>query len=227
VVGIIVVLMLATGMLSLSLAQVVEGKLPAQATAAGLILLLGSVFFLNIFYYVFFELTTNGQSQGKRIVGLRVIHDGGQSLGASASLTRNISRVIDFLPGPYLVAFISALISSKGQRVGDLIAGTVVIRHAASSMPLRPFPQQAYSSLPQVTHHFERLDLVQLGPEAFHILDEFYRRGPQLTQKQREQIQTQLLEDIGKQMSKNNLAIESNEVFLKELYLALREHLEA
>ena len=56
------------------------------------------VFALFWGYYMVFEVTTNGQSPGKRALGLRVIKDGGYPIGLADSAIRNLVRVVDFLP---------------------------------------------------------------------------------------------------------------------------------
>lgn len=223
----IVVLMLSTGAISISLVDVVDGKLPAQIGMTTLILLLGSIFVLNIGYFIFFEWMTNGQSIGKRAVGLRVVHDGGQALSPSASFIRNVSRVVDFLPGPYVVGLLSALISSKGQRIGDFIAGTIVIRHEAASMPKRPFAGLNYSGLQNAHYSFGNEELGQLGPKGFQILDEYFQRCDQLDADLRDQLERSVSDNLQQHVGLSKFSVDDHHrsLFLKELYLALREHL--
>jgi uncharacterized RDD family membrane protein YckC len=79
-------------------------------------------------YFVLFEMLFGGRSPGKRLAGLRVVLAGGQPVGALASLLRNLLRVVDFLPVVYTFASVLILATSRNQRLGDLAAGTVVIR---------------------------------------------------------------------------------------------------
>ena len=80
-------------------------------------------------YFLFFEIRLRGQTPGKRALGIRVVREGGLPLGVSHSLIRNLLRIVDSLPPPLcIVGAASVLATPKGQRLGDLAAGTVVIR---------------------------------------------------------------------------------------------------
>ena len=82
-------------------------------------------------YYVLFEGLMDGQTPGKRIHHLRVVREGGFSVGFAASAVRNLVRILDMQPlFLYLVGFGSILVSKRGQRLGDLVAGTIVVREA-------------------------------------------------------------------------------------------------
>ncbi len=90
-------------------------------------------------YYVLFEGLWDGQTPGKRRVGLRVVRDGGYSITFGASAVRNIVRVIDLQPGAlYGVGMLSAVFSASGKRLGDYAAGTLVVRERAISIPMSP-----------------------------------------------------------------------------------------
>lgn len=88
-------------------------------------------------YYMVFEIVTNGQSPGKYALGLRVIKDGGYPITFSDSAIRNLVRLADFLPSFYGVGLIVMLFSPNWQRLGDLAAGTLVVKtprkHSLSS----------------------------------------------------------------------------------------------
>lgn len=79
-------------------------------------------------YDVAFEVLASGRTPGKRWNGLRVVRSEGQPIGFLASATRNLLRLIDWLPSMYLVGIISIFATSKNQRLGDIVAGTVVVR---------------------------------------------------------------------------------------------------
>ncbi|HEX3722759.1 MAG TPA: RDD family protein [Nitrolancea sp.] len=85
-------------------------------------------FFVIAGYYVFFEAFWNGQTPGKRWLGIRVIREGGYPLNFSTSLIRNLVRLIDFLPSYYIVGIIVMFIDAKSRRLGDLAAGTLVVK---------------------------------------------------------------------------------------------------
>lgn len=79
-------------------------------------------------YYLFFELTWNGQSPGKRRLGIRVIRRDGTPITLVESLVRNLVRAVDFLPGGYGVGIVTMFIHPQACRLGDLAAGTLVVR---------------------------------------------------------------------------------------------------
>ena len=107
-------------------------------------------FFLVFFVYdVAFEVLASGRTPGKRLVGLRVVRTGGQPVGFVASAIRNVLRLVDALPGVYLVGIVSILATKRNQRLGDLAADTVVARAPRKAPPRRdPFTTPAAAALP-------------------------------------------------------------------------------
>jgi uncharacterized RDD family membrane protein YckC len=88
-----------------------------------------SVAFAIIFFYdVLFEVLGGGRTIGKRAAGLRVVRSGGRPINLTRSALRNILRIIDILPGFYGVGMAVIFATPHNQRVGDLAAGTLVIR---------------------------------------------------------------------------------------------------
>jgi len=80
------------------------------------------------FYHLFFEFVWNGQTPGKRRVGIRVVQTNGMPLSASAVLVRNLVRLFDFFPVFYGAGLVVMFASKNAQRLGDMAAGTVVVR---------------------------------------------------------------------------------------------------
>ncbi len=83
-------------------------------------------------YYVFFEAFWHGQTPGKRWIGIRVIREGGRPLTFSASMIRNVIRLIDFLPFYYMIGVIVMFIDRKSRRLGDFAAHTIVVKEQKS-----------------------------------------------------------------------------------------------
>lgn len=98
----------------------------ANAIALAIVALI--FFFVLWGYYVLFETIWHGQSPGKRWTGLRVIQDGGYPIGFSHAAIRNIVRIADFLPFLYIIGAIVMLVDSRSRRLGDLVAGTIVVK---------------------------------------------------------------------------------------------------
>lgn len=92
----------------------------------GMALMLIGFFLLEWFYPVVFEIYS-GATPGKKAMGLVVVHDNGTPVSLSASLIRNLLRVADFLPLLYGVGLLSMLANRNFQRLGDMVAGTLVV----------------------------------------------------------------------------------------------------
>lgn len=91
----------------------------------GLFLLAG--FAIEWLYPILFEVYRGGATPGKRMCNLVVLHDDGTPVGLAASVTRNTLRFVDFLPLFYGVGFTTMLLNAESKRLGDLVAGTVVV----------------------------------------------------------------------------------------------------
>ena len=141
-------------------------------------------------YFILLEWLGNGQTIGKRIFGLRVIADDGAPAGFTAVLVRNLLRMVDFLPGFYGFGLLAIVVSSRSQRLGDLAAGTFVVR--------APRPQLDYFSLRTVTPlgagaHVE----TRIMPgEAQRLVREFVAREAQLAPDHRARVAKQLAERL-------------------------------
>jgi uncharacterized RDD family membrane protein YckC len=99
-------------------------------------LLLVLLFLVQSTYFVFFEWLWNGQTPGKRWLKLRVIREDGRPITFWEAAVRNLLRIFDMMPaGFYSIGLISVFISERDQRVGDLFAGTVVVREREAEAP--------------------------------------------------------------------------------------------
>ena len=97
--------------------------------------------FLVVFAYdIILETLNNGRTVGKLAAGIRVVGTTGEPVRFLASAVRNIARVLDFLPLLYLIGTISIVATQRGQRVGDLAAGTIVARDRFPGLAHVPAP---------------------------------------------------------------------------------------
>ena len=86
------------------------------------------LFAVWILYYTYFE-GTSGQTPGKRAMGIRVVELAtGRPPTFGRALLRSVLRIVDWLPGLYLLGFVVALLTPNKQRIGDVVAETIVIR---------------------------------------------------------------------------------------------------
>jgi uncharacterized RDD family membrane protein YckC len=128
----------------LGVAFIVLGFLGAMGVALALLLL----FVAQWFYPVIMEVLFHGQTLGKRQVGLRVLMADGRPIGWTPSLIRNLLRVVDALPGPYCIGLLSLLLTSRFQRLGDLVAGTLVV-YSEQGRPAGALPPGEAIPVPQ------------------------------------------------------------------------------
>lgn len=122
------------------------------------------------FYPILFEALDRGRTPGKRALGLRVVAANGAPVGWMAAFTRNLLRVVDMLPFGYAAGLATSLADPWGRRLGDMVAGTLVV-HAARPHEPRAAPANTAlaPSVPLLPH--EQAALVGFG-----------ERAPQLTQ---------------------------------------------
>jgi uncharacterized RDD family membrane protein YckC len=78
-------------------------------------------------YFAFFEIIWKGQTPGKRVAKIRVIKESGRPINAYEAIARNLLRAIDGLPGMYGVGIVCMMFNSQNRRLGDYVAGTVVV----------------------------------------------------------------------------------------------------
>jgi uncharacterized RDD family membrane protein YckC len=102
-----------------------SGMLIGAQVGQGLMLLM--LFILNWFYNVFFELSAKAATPGQRHMGLKVVSVSGGPVRLPQSMIRNILRVVDFMPFGYLFGLTCCFCTSRFQRLGDLVADTVVV----------------------------------------------------------------------------------------------------
>lgn len=118
----------------------------------GQAIILVSLFLLEWFYPVVFELTRAGATPGQRMMGLQVVMDSGLPVTPAAAIVRNLLRAADFLPLFYASAAVSMLVRHDFKRLGDLAAGTLVVHSesvrlhgevpaAEPAAPARPLAQ--------------------------------------------------------------------------------------
>lgn len=108
--------------------QADEASVDMSASWAFALLYLGQFAFMWG-YYVLFEGLADGRTPGKRVLRLRVVQEDGLSISFAASAVRNIMRLVDLQPGLLAGAgIISILVTQRSKRIGDIVAGTIVVR---------------------------------------------------------------------------------------------------
>ena len=182
----------------------------------------GSIILFAIFwgYYMVFEITTNGQSPGKRVLGLRVIKEGGYPITFVDSAIRNLVRVVDFLPVFYGAGLLVMLINKDWQRLGDLAAGTLVVKTSRVNLKLAGASLNASSSpiniTPQENLYTSWIQLELVTESDFDMIREYLGRRPNLTSTRRFELARTLGSPIAKKMGGEGTI--RYDKFLEEVY---------
>ena len=118
------------GLILLAMADALlrRGGISLGESLAASVLVLG-FFVLQWGYFLLFELLRDGQTPGKRVLRLRVLHSSGQPLSVRGSVIRNVLRIVDFQPAVTGVLGGGVImLTRRSQRLGDLAADTIVVR---------------------------------------------------------------------------------------------------
>jgi len=122
---------LVAGILLLGLAYHYIDRLGGFVGSVSGTVLIFALFFAQWGYFLLCEWFWDGRTPGKRAIGLRVVHVGGEPLSFQGSVLRNLLRIVDLQPGGSGVAGAVCILANKrAQRLGDLVAGTMVVRDA-------------------------------------------------------------------------------------------------
>ena len=134
-------------------------------------------FIVSIGYGILFEWSWRGQTIGKRLLRLRVMDVEGMRLQFNQIVVRNLLRFVDALPAFYFVGGVTCWLNSKCQRLGDIAANTVVVRHPRIAEPdLDQVLAGKFNSLRQFPHLVARLRQNVTPVEADLALQSLLRR---------------------------------------------------
>jgi uncharacterized RDD family membrane protein YckC len=153
-------------------------------------------FLLFAGYDIGFEVLASGRTPGKRLNGLRVVRDDGSPVTFLTSAVRNILRLIDFLPTGYLIGIVSILVTSRNKRLGDIAAGTLVVRErraAESRGVLQAIAADARQRPPGTEPAaWTTWDVSGISSEELVAVRRFLDRRDELTFEARGQLATEL-----------------------------------
>ncbi len=152
----------------------VAGVNRSSTAAVWLVSVLILIFFLLIYgYFILFETIWNGQTPGKRLMRIRVIKDSGQPITAVDAVARNLLRLIDQLPFAYGIGVLCAWINPQSKRLGDIVAGTVVVHEKA----FEASSAQWDTSAQPAAHAY---GASRLTPEEFALVETYLSRRSSL-----------------------------------------------
>jgi uncharacterized RDD family membrane protein YckC len=171
-------------------------------------------------YFALFEAYWQGQTPGKRIMKLRVIKDSGRSITLFESMARNLLRIVDAFPTAYFVGLVAMLCNRRNKRLGDFVAGTIVVHERMDEQPLlshisRTFTSSMYAEQPSVARLMPKAQqewsaseaflpadaVARLQPADLHVIDTFFSRALDLSLEKREQLGAKLAAKMCAKMS--------------------------
>ncbi|HWK29396.1 MAG TPA: RDD family protein [Solirubrobacter sp.] len=189
----------------IAIAAVAGGDLAVAIVAATAVLA------VNVVYFVVFEVWGGGRTIGHRATGLRVVTTGGAQVGLRASLIRNVIRLVE-LTLLYVPAVVSVLATRNNQRLGDLAAGTLVIR---DRKPERVAPQPPHVS----PERYASWDVTGVGEDEASAVRSFLERRADLRPAARRALAQQLADRLRPQVAGAQQGL-GNEAFLEHLAAA-------
>jgi uncharacterized RDD family membrane protein YckC len=172
-------------------------------------------FTISTCYFIFWEMVTGGRSPGKMLVGLRVVRRNGLPIDLRSSVVRNLMRAVDILPAEYLVGLIAILLSSGGERLGDHVAGTVVLRLD------RPETAAEISrTLSQSKFVLTRAQLGLIGPREIKLIRSVLRRSSTVSDSRSDKLIADAAEAMRLRLSLAEIPNVDQIVFLQDLLAA-------
>jgi len=150
-------------------------------------------FVLYFGYFAVFEAVWNGQTPGKRFARLRVIQESGRPISVYQAIARNLLRLVDQFPGFYAIGIVSAFLSRQNKRLGDYVAGTVVV-HEMSLAEVQP--EWGSSETAAVAHYNAK----RLGAEELQLIETFLQRRSHLSVEVRTQMARQIAERLAQKL---------------------------
>ena len=176
----------------------------------------------HFLYFAVLEATSGGRTPGKRALGLRVVRIDGSAPGLGESLVRNIARIVDYTLG---IGLFVAFFHPQSRRVGDLLAGTLVIRERSATAAAPAVMSPVLMRAPDAGPPIDGLDHV--GEHEHSVLRAFLSR-PGLVPEQRARIAHEMSQKLFERMGLTPAAPERiwpPELFIERLYLQLSARL--
>jgi uncharacterized RDD family membrane protein YckC len=190
------------------------GKL-GENWAIAIVIILG--FCLYWGYFAFFEAIWKGQTPGKRSVGIRVVKDSGRPINTFEAISRNLLRSIDQLPGIYVFGLISMALSKENRRIGDYVAGTLVV-HERSGGQIDPDLQDLRPSESPL------LATDKLTAKDLELIETFLHRRLFLELDVRSRMATQIATFVSQKIGTDPVPGQSAEEFVSTVARAVRDH---
>jgi uncharacterized RDD family membrane protein YckC len=188
------------------------GSIASQWVIAAMIV---GVFVIYYGYFAVFEALWNGQTPGKRYTQLRVMKDDGRPISPYDAIARNLLRIVDQLPVFYGIAIISVFFSKQNKRLGDFVAGTVVV-HEKNVEAARPF-QETHIDAAAPTY-----DVSHITVEELRLIEMFLQRRDTFDPSLRGSMAAQITTRISSKLGVEVRGWPANEKFLEAVHSQYR-----
>ena len=169
----------------------------------------------SFFYFGMTELLMRGQTPGKRMCRIRVVKADGFALDAGGVFMRNVFRVADHLP----VLFIVPVLSKRGQRFGDMVAGTIVISDEAEDLAAVR-QQLSARNVAEAQFRFDHARLTRLSREDFDAVERILDRWNSIPPDQQRSLLDRLVAPLCKKMQTDEPTVDKRVAFLEDLLAA-------
>ncbi|RST61086.1 RDD family protein [Siminovitchia terrae] len=166
-------------------------------TSIVMAILIIALFVLNWGYFIFMEFYFGGKTIGKRVLGIRVIQDNGHSLTLLSSFIRNFMRIVDSLPAGYLTGLLMIFFHPKHKRVGDLVAGTMVVHERKAKRLGKLTPVEKEIQRRGLSKHdilVEEFSVRALNAQDWNLVRTYSSRLLQLPMEERHDLTKQVAE---------------------------------
>lgn len=187
-------LVVVIGLLILVVLALLGAPLDSMPSKLALAVLVVVFYFFLLGFDIYFELRHNGRTPGKKRAGIRVVRQAGGPLDFQAACVRNLLGMADFLPSAYLLGALLILLSPRGQRLGDLAAGTIVIRERAVAPP--DALEDEIEGLASKDIAFSAEQLRSCVADDRHLLRSYFQRYRQLEPSARSRLAFRLTESF-------------------------------
>jgi uncharacterized RDD family membrane protein YckC len=191
------------------------------------------IFLFNWGYFTVFEAFWNGRTPGKRVARIRVIQRSGRPIGLFESMARNFIRYVDQIPFFYAVGAIAVFATRDHQRLGDLAAGTLVVRDRiedapSSSEATRTFTANIFTppvpaAEPHASFTLPDHQVARLSGADLQVLESFFARRLDMPLATREALAQRIASAIQAKSGLEPPAGASVETFLEITARQLRD----
>ncbi|WP_400163360.1 RDD family protein [Brevibacillus sp. TJ4] len=195
----------------------------STVTEVALAIFLILLFLINFGYSLLLEAFWSGQTVGKRLMRLRVIRDTGQPITFLSAVLRNLFRIVDMLPSGYFLGALVVFFHPKDKRIGDLVAGTIVVSETGATAALSRKKQKAGEA-------YTPLELTDAQRQAitredWQLLSSFIARLSSLAPDKKSELGKQIAQRLSERLgwSDRNQVQDDPLLFLQQLHHQLQQ----